>query len=114
MEKRSRVAGAGSPSIAQADSPNATANKTVIEELMPHPYFTFIHQDVCTPVTLKVDEIYNLACPASPAYYQKYPIQTTKSSVLGIINMLELARANDCKLLQASTSEVYGDPDVHP
>lgn len=85
-----------------------------IEELMPHPYFTFIHQDVCTPVTLEVDEIYNLACPASPAYYQKDPVQTTKSSVLGIINMLELARANDCKLLQASTSEVYGDPDVHP
>ena len=76
--------------------------------------FEFIEQDVCQPVTLAVDEIYNLACPASPVHYQADPIATMKTSFFGALNVLELARANKAKVFHASTSEVYGDPLVHP
>lgn len=76
--------------------------------------FTFIQHDVINPIDLKVDKIFNLACPASPPHYQRDPILTTKTSVLGALNMLDLARKNDALILQASTSEVYGDPEVHP
>lgn len=84
--------------------------------LNPYPRFRFIQWDVTEPFTWQepLDEIYNLACPASPVHYQRSPIDTTRTSVLGILNMLELARSKECKLLQASTSEVYGDPVVHP
>lgn len=73
-----------------------------------------IEHDVCEPIDLEVDEIYNLACPASPYHYQQDPLYTTKTSVLGALNLLELARKNRAKILQASTSEIYGDPAVHP
>ena len=89
----------------------ATSN---IAHLMGHPRFEFLERDVCAPIDLEVDAIYNLACPASPVQYQRDPVQTTKTAVLGAINMLELARRNGCPILQASTSEVYGDPLVHP
>lgn len=79
-----------------------------------HPYFSFLHQDVTQPLDFEVDQIYNLACPASPRQYQADPIATTKTSVLGAINVLDLAARQKCKVLQASTSEVYGDPAVHP
>lgn len=79
-----------------------------------HPDFSFIQQDVCDPLDLEVDEIYHLACPASPVHYQADPIKTTKTCVLGSSNVLELAKKNRCRLLSASTSEVYGDPLVHP
>lgn len=79
-----------------------------------NPYFEIIRHDVTFPLYLEVDEIYNLACPASPIYYQRNPIQTTKSSIHGAINMLGLAKRLNIKILQASTSEVYGDPDVNP
>ncbi len=82
--------------------------------LMDNPRFTFIRHDVTEPIDLEVDEIYNAACPASPPAYQKSPTSTTKTCILGVINMLELARKNNAKLLQFSTSEVYGDPLVHP
>lgn len=85
-----------------------------IEHLSSHPHFTFIRHDVCDPIDLKVDEIYNLACPASPPRYQADPIHTMKTSFLGALNLLELARKNNAKIFQASTSEVYGDPHVHP
>lgn len=74
----------------------------------------WIEHDICDPIDLDVDEIYNLACPASPIHYQKDPVYTTKISILGSLNLLELARKNGAKILQASTSEVYGDPQVHP
>ncbi len=74
----------------------------------------FLHQDVCQPIDLDVDEIYNLACPASPIHYQQDPVLTTKTSVLGALSVLECARNNGARVLQASTSEVYGDPHVHP
>lgn len=77
-------------------------------------HFHFIQQDVCDPLDLEVDEIYHLACPASPVHYQADPIKTTKTCVLGSINVLELAKKNQCRVLSASTSEVYGDPLVHP
>jgi len=85
-----------------------------IQELIPNPKFEVMRQDVCFPLYVEVDEIYNLACPASPFYYQWDPIQTMKTSVLGAYNMLGLAKRTGAKILQASTSEVYGDPTVHP
>jgi UDP-glucuronate decarboxylase len=91
-----------------------TGNKRNIEDLIANPYFEIIRQDVCFPLYVEVDEIYNLACPASPKYYQKDPIQTMKTSVLGTYNMLGLAKRTGAKILQASTSEIYGDPEVHP
>jgi UDP-glucuronate decarboxylase len=91
-----------------------TGNKENIIDLLPHPYFELIRHDVQEPILLEVDEIYNLACPASPPHYQFDPVATTRTSVLGAINMLDLARKCKAKILQASTSEVYGDPEVHP
>ena len=91
-----------------------TGDKQNIVDLLPNPYFELIRHDVQEPVLLEVDEIYNLACPASPPYYQYDPVDTTKTSVLGAINMLDIARKCGAKILQASTSEVYGDPEVHP
>lgn len=91
-----------------------TGNKQNIEELKNHPNFTVIEQDVCSPIEVNVDAIYHLACPASPPHYQRSPIQTTKTSVLGAIHVLELARRLAIPVLFSSTSEVYGDPLVHP
>lgn len=91
-----------------------TGTRENIQKLTANPDFEVIEHDVTEPIDLKVDEIYNLACPASPPHYQYDPIKTTKTSVLGAINMLELAKKLNIKILQASTSEVYGDPDVHP
>ena len=91
-----------------------TGTKNNIRHLLPHPYFEVIRHDVSFPIDLEVDQIYNLACPASPIHYQHDPVHTTKTSVSGAINMLDLARRLDIPVLQASTSEVYGDPDVHP
>jgi UDP-glucuronate decarboxylase len=79
-----------------------------------HPSFKFIHRDICDPLDIEVDEIYNFACPASPLHYQRDPIQTMRTNVLGSLNLLELARRHNPKIFQASTSEVYGDPHVHP
>jgi len=91
-----------------------TGSKKNIYHLLDKPNFEFIRHDVTFPIYLEVDEIYNLACPASPIYYQKDPIQTTKVNVLGSINMLGLAKRIKAKILQASTSEIYGDPEEHP
>ncbi len=91
-----------------------TGDKANIEDLLKNPYFEVLRHDVTFPLHLEVDEIYNLACPASPVHYQFDPVQTTKTSVLGAINMLGLAKRTKAKILQASTSEVYGDPEVHP
>jgi UDP-glucuronate decarboxylase len=91
-----------------------TGSKKNIEHLLDYKNFEVIRQDVCFPLYVEVDEIYNLACPASPYYYQLDPIQTMKTSVLGAYNMLGLAKRTGAKILQASTSEVYGDPTVHP
>lgn len=91
-----------------------TGSKKNIEHLLDHKNFEVIRQDVCFPLYVEVDEIYNLACPASPYYYQLDPIQTMKTSVLGAYNMLGLAKRTGARVLQASTSEVYGDPEVHP
>jgi UDP-glucuronate decarboxylase len=91
-----------------------TGTKRNIVEFMAHPYFEVIRHDVCFPLYVEVDEIYNLACPASPIHYQHDPVQTTKTSVHGAINMLGLAKRIKAKILQASTSEVYGDPEIHP
>ena len=91
-----------------------TGNKRNIEHLIGNPYFEIIRQDICMPLYVEVDEIYNLACPASPKYYQKDPIQTMKTSILGAYNLLGLAKRTKAKILQASTSECYGDPTVHP
>ena len=85
-----------------------------VESLRQHPRFELIRHDVCFPLYLECDEIYNLACPASPVHYQRDPVQTTKTSVSGAINMLGLAKRVKAKIFQASTSEVYGDPQVHP
>jgi UDP-glucuronate decarboxylase len=89
----------------------ARANLTSLDG---HPRLEIIRHDVCEPLQVEVDEIYNLACPASPIHYQRDPVQTTKTSVLGALNMLALAQRLDAKIFQASTSEVYGDPAVHP
>ncbi|MEL0056140.1 MAG: UDP-glucuronic acid decarboxylase family protein [Methylophilaceae bacterium] len=91
-----------------------TGNKDNIIHLLKNPRFELIRHDVTFPLYLEVDEIYNLACPASPIHYQLDPVQTTKTSVHGAINMLGLAKRLKAKILQASTSEVYGDPTVHP
>ena len=91
-----------------------TGSKDNILPLMSEPYFEVIRHDITFPLYIEVDQIYNLACPASPVYYQKYPVQTTKTSVLGAINMLGLAKRLHIPILQASTSEIYGDPTVHP
>lgn len=91
-----------------------TGTKENIAHLMDSPYFEVIRHDVEFPIHIEVDEIYNLACPASPPHYQHNPIHTNKTSVLGAINMLGLAKRNNAKIMQASTSEVYGDPHVHP
>lgn len=91
-----------------------TGSKRNIEHLHTNPRFEFIRHDVTFPLYVEVDEIYNLACPASPVHYQHDPVQTTKTSVHGAINMLGLAKRLNCKIFQASTSEVYGDPSVHP
>jgi UDP-glucuronate decarboxylase len=91
-----------------------TGNRKNIEQFRNHPNFEFMIHDVTFPLYLEVDEIYNLACPASPVHYQRNPTQTTKTSVSGAINMLGLAKRTGAKILQASTSEVYGDPEVHP
>lgn len=91
-----------------------TGTRTNVEHLLGHPRFELMRHDVCFPLYVEVDEIYNLACPASPIHYQHDPVQTTKTSVIGAINMLGLAKRVGAKILQASTSEVYGDPSVHP
>ncbi len=91
-----------------------TGTKRNIVPLLPHPYFELLRHDITFPLYVEVDEIYNLACPASPIHYQNDPVQTTKVNVHGSINMLGLAKRLGAKILQASTSEVYGDPDVHP
>jgi UDP-glucuronate decarboxylase len=91
-----------------------TGSKRNIDHLHANPRFEFLRHDVTFPLYVEVDEIYNLACPASPIHYQHDPVQTTKTSVHGAINMLGLAKRLKCKILQASTSEVYGDPSVHP
>jgi UDP-glucuronate decarboxylase len=91
-----------------------TGNRQNVAHLLDHPRFEIIRHDVTFPIYLEVDEIYNLACPASPIHYQYDPVQTTKTSVHGAINMLGLAKRVKARILQASTSEVYGDPDVHP
>lgn len=91
-----------------------TGQKQNIAHLMNNPYFEFVRHDVTFPYYVEVDQIYNLACPASPVHYQFDPVQTTKTSVHGAINMLGLAKRTKAKILQASTSEVYGDPEVHP
>ena len=91
-----------------------TGTKDNIAHLMGNPYFELIRHDVTFPLYLEVDEIFNLACPASPIHYQRDPVQTTKTSVHGAINMLGLAKRIGAKIFQASTSEVYGDPEVHP
>lgn len=91
-----------------------TGNKRNILHLMGNPYFEVIRHDVTAPFFIEVDQIYNLACPASPVHYQYNPIKTIKTSVMGAINMLGLAKRIHARILQASTSEVYGDPDVHP
>lgn len=91
-----------------------TGTKRNIDHLHHHPRFEFIRHDVTFPLYVEVDEIYNLACPASPVHYQYDPVQTTKTSVHGAINMLGLAKRLRCRILQASTSEVYGDPSIHP
>ena len=91
-----------------------TGTKQNIAHLLGHPHFEFLRHDVTFPLFVEVDEIYNLACPASPIHYQHDPVQTTKTSVHGAINMLGLAKRLGCRILQASTSEVYGDPAVHP
>ena len=91
-----------------------TGSKKNIAHLLNHPHFELMRHDVTFPLFVEVDEIYNLACPASPVHYQHDPVQTTKTSVHGAINMLGLAKRLRAKILQASTSEVYGDPEVHP
>lgn len=91
-----------------------TGTKNNIKHLLGNPHFELIRHDITFPLYVEVDEIYNLACPASPIHYQYDPVQTTKTSVHGAINMLGLAKRVKAKILQASTSEVYGDPEVHP
>ncbi|VAX34627.1 UDP-glucuronate decarboxylase [hydrothermal vent metagenome] len=91
-----------------------TGRKANITHLMDNPYFETLRHDICFPLYIEVDQIYNLACPASPIHYQFDPVQTTKTSVIGAINMLGLAKRLRIKILQASTSEVYGDPEIHP
>ena len=91
-----------------------TGSKENISGLFKSPYFEVLRHDVCFPLYVEVDQIYNLACPASPIHYQHDPVQTTKTSVHGAINMLGLAKRINARILQASTSEIYGDPEIHP
>ncbi len=91
-----------------------TGSRRNLVDLFANPHFEFMRHDVCFPLYVEVDRIYNLACPASPIHYQFDPVQTTKTSVHGAINMLGLAKRTKARILQASTSEVYGDPEVHP
>ena len=91
-----------------------SGHKRNIAHLIPLPNFELLVQDVTSPIQLLVDEIYNLACPASPRLYQSFPIETFKTSILGALNLLELAKKTGAKIFQASTSEVYGDPQLHP
>jgi UDP-glucuronate decarboxylase len=91
-----------------------SGSKQNINHLLSHPNFELLVQDVSIPLSLEVDEIYNLACPASPQLYQRFPIETFKTSILGSLNFLELAKSTGAKIFQASTSEVYGDPQLHP
>jgi UDP-glucuronate decarboxylase len=91
-----------------------TGDKSNLDHLIGHPRFEFMRHDICFPLYVEVDQIYNLACPASPIHYQFDPVQTTKTSVIGAINMLGLAKRVKAKVFQASTSEIYGDPSVHP
>lgn len=91
-----------------------TGNKCNVEHLRQHPRFELVRHDVIQPIMLEVDWIFNLACPASPIHYQYNPIKTIKTSVMGALNMLGLAKRVKARVLQASTSEVYGDPDIHP
>lgn len=91
-----------------------TGSKSNVISLLKHPYFELVRHDVIAPFFAEVDEIYNLACPASPIHYQYNPIKTVKTSVMGAINMLGLAKRVKAKILQASTSEVYGNPEIHP
>lgn len=91
-----------------------TGARSNVAHLLTHPRFELMRHDVTMPLFVEIDQIYNLACPASPVHYQYDPVQTTKTSVHGAINMLGLAKRTGARILQASTSEVYGDPDVHP
>src|SRR5687767_11358444 len=91
-----------------------TGTRANIAHLLNHPQFELLRHDITFPLYVEVDAIYNLACPASPIHYQFDPVQTTKTSVIGAINMLGLAKRTKAKIFQASTSEVYGDPEVHP
>lgn len=91
-----------------------TGSKDNIRHLLGNPYFEFLRHDVINPLYVEVDQIYNLACPASPIHYQYNPIKTTKTSIYGAMNMLGLAKRVSARILQASTSEVYGDPEIHP
>jgi len=91
-----------------------TGSRSNIEPILSHPRFELMRHDITLPLYVEVDQIYNLACPASPIHYQFDPVQTTKTSVHGAINMLGLAKRMKCRIFQASTSEVYGDPEVHP
>jgi UDP-glucuronate decarboxylase len=91
-----------------------TGSKSNIEQLLDNPNFTFVEHDIVDPFDIEVDQIYNLACPASPPHYQADPVKTLKTSVYGSVNMLDLAKKYNATILQASTSEIYGDPAVHP
>ncbi|MAY63378.1 MAG: NAD-dependent dehydratase [Rhizobiales bacterium] len=91
-----------------------SGNRDNISHMLSHPHFEFMLHDVTFPLYVEVDEIYNLACPASPIHYQRDPVQTTKTSVHGAINMLGLAKRTGARIFQASTSEIYGDPSIHP
>ncbi|MCU0858588.1 MAG: SDR family oxidoreductase [Pontiellaceae bacterium] len=91
-----------------------TGRRGNVAHLLENPHFEILRHDITFPLFVEVDEIFNLACPASPIHYQQDPVQTTKTSVIGAINMLGLAKRVGAKILQASTSEVYGDPDIHP
>lgn len=91
-----------------------TGRRANIAHLLPNPAFEVLRHDICLPLYVEADEIYNLACPASPIHYQHDPIKTTKTSVLGVLNMLGLAKRTGARILQASTSEIYGDPLTHP
>jgi UDP-glucuronate decarboxylase len=91
-----------------------TGTRDNILQFLKNPHFELLRHDISWPINVEVDEIYNLACPASPIHYQFDPVQTTKTSVMGAINVLDLAKRTKARVLQASTSEVYGDPNVHP
>ncbi len=92
----------------------STGSRSSIAGLLDHPHFALVEHDVVLPLDADIDQIYNLACPASPVHYQRDPVATTRTCVLGAINMLDLARHRNARIFQASTSEVYGDPAVHP